>query len=100
MDKLKLVAENEVETSEAQGELDLVSENTDEEVQDNVEKQEGYLAGQANAWSLCKTVETQIMTSDKSDTFKAAFLAGFLVYFNFVYTKLDEGVLPVDATIN
>ena len=80
--------------------LEPVIDNTEEEVTQNVDRQEGFLAGQANAFGLAKTVEEGVKSTDKSSDFKAAFLLGFLTYFARVYERLDEDLSSEGETIN
>lgn len=55
----------------------------------NEERQEGYLAGQMNAFMAIKTVEEAMADASKTDDFSAAFLVGFLEYFVETYNKLE-----------
>ena len=81
-------------------ELKIVSENTDEELTANLDKQEGFMTGQANAFQVSKMAEDQIRATDKSNDFKAAFLIGFLTYFANVYAKLEQEVGSEGQTLN
>lgn len=68
--------------------LTLVVDNTEADVQENTDKMEGWMAGQAQAFQAGRQIEEHVSAVDKSAAFKASFLVGFLSYYHTMFEQM------------